>query len=102
MLLKKKSNLTFCEVRDRYENFRSRCTNPTKSTIETENKVFDFIKETNTNNTNNTKKNKKTKKEKGCTEPLYGKKAKCVINIVPQEQKIDTFNIDKQCIKTRD
>lgn len=104
-MLKKKSNLTFCEVRDRYENFRSRCTNPTKltkSTIETENKVFDFIKETNTNNTNNTKKNKKTKKEKGCTEPLYGKKAKCVINIVPQEQKIDTFNIDKQCIKTRD
>ena len=101
-MLKKKSNLTFCEVRDRYENFRSRCTNPTKltkSTIETENKVFDFIKET---NTNNTKKNKKTKKEKGCTEPLYGKKAKCVINIVPQEQKIDTFNIDKQCIKTRD
>jgi hypothetical protein len=101
-MLKKKSNLTFCEVRDRYENFRSRCTNPTKSTIETENKVFDFIKEKNTNNTNNTKKNKKTKKEKGCTEPLYGKKAKCVINIVPQEQKINTFNIDKQCIKTRD
>ena len=87
-MLDKKSNLTFCQVRDRYENFRSRCTSPTK-TIQNENKLFKFVKD------------KKTKKEKGCTVPLYGKKAKCIINIVPQEQKIDTFNIDKQCIKTR-
>jgi hypothetical protein len=87
-MLNKKSNLTFCQVRDRYENFRSRCTSPSK-TIQNENKLFKFIKD------------KKTKKEKGCTVPLYGKKAKCIINIVPQEQKINTFNIDKQCIKTR-
>ena len=26
-------------------------------------------------------------KEKGCTEPLYGKKSKCIIKIVPQEEK---------------
>jgi hypothetical protein len=39
--------------------------------------------------------------EKGCTEPLYGKKAKCVIKIVPQEEKCKTLQIDKQCIKTR-
>jgi len=88
-MLNKKSNLTFCQVRDRYENFRSRCTSSSK-TIQNENKLFNFVKD------------KKTKKEKGCTEPLYGKKAKCIINIVPQEQKINTFNIDKQCIKTRD
>jgi hypothetical protein len=88
-MLNKKSNLTFCQVRDRYENFRSRCTSSSK-TIQNENKLFKFVKD------------KKTKKEKGCTEPLYGKKAKCIINIVPQEQKINTFNIDKQCIKTRD
>ena len=43
----------------------------------------------------------KTKKEKGCTEPLYGKKAKCVLNIVPQEQKGKTLNIDNKCIKTK-
>jgi len=87
-MLNKKSNLTFCQVRDRYENFRSRCTSPT-NTIQNENKLFKFVKD------------KKTKKEKGCTVPLYGKKAKCIINIVPQEQKINTFNIDKECIKTR-
>jgi hypothetical protein len=83
-MLHKKSNLTYCDVRERYEHFRSRCT-------EDEPKVFTFKK-------NRTLK----KKEKGCTEPLYGKKSKCVINIVPQEDKIATFNIDKKCIKKRD
>ena len=44
----------------------------------------------------------KTQKEKGCTEPLYGKKSKCIIKIVPQEEKCKTLQIDKKCIKTRD
>ena len=82
-MLNKKSGLTYCDVRERYENFRSRCT-------EEKSKVFTF-KKTITRN----------KKEKGCTEPLYGKKSKCVINIVPQEDKIATFQMDKKCIKTR-
>ena len=30
---------------------------------------------------------KKKKPEKGCTEPLNGKKAKCVLKIVPQETR---------------
>ena len=83
-LLGKKSGLTFCEVRDRYENFRSRCT-------ETKPKTFDY------------RKLKKTikKKEKGCTEPLYGKKSKSIIKIVPQSRKVKSFQMDKQCIKTR-
>ena len=83
-LLGKKSGLTFCEVRDRYENFRSRCT-------ETKPKTFDY------------KKLKSTikKKEKGCTEPLYGKKSKSIIKIVPQSRKVKSFQMDKQCIKTR-
>jgi hypothetical protein len=83
-MLNKKSNLTYCDVRDRYENFRSRCT-------EEKPKVFTFKKSTT-----------RRKKEKGCTEPLYGKKAKCVINIVPQEDKTATFQMDKKCIKTRE
>ena len=83
-MLNKKSNLTYCDVRDRYENFRSRCT-------EEKPKVFTFKKTTT-----------RRKKEKGCTEPLYGKKAKCVINIVPQEDKTATFQMDKKCIKTRE
>jgi hypothetical protein len=86
-MLKKKSNLTYCDVRERYENFRSRCTDEIKI-LKDENKLFKF------------KKNK-TKKEKGCTEPLYGKKAKCVINIVPQDHKGKTINIDSKCIKRR-
>ena len=46
--------------------------------------------------------NKKTgKKEKGCTRPLYGKKSKCIIKIVPQETKCSTFQMDKKCEKTR-
>ena len=82
-MLKKKSGLTYCDVRERYEHFRSRCT-------EEKPKVFTFKK-------NITKR----KKEKGCTEPLYGKKSKCVINIVPQEDRSATFKINKKCIKTR-
>ena len=83
-MLKKKSNLSYCDVRERYEHFRSRCTDEKP-------KVFNFKK-------TGTRKNK----EKGCTEPLYGKKSKCVINIVPQEDKVKTFQMDKKCIKTRD
>ena len=85
--LGKKSGLTYCEVRERYEHFRSRCTDEKP-------KIFD-VKTYN-------KKNKSHKtKEKGCTEPLYGKKSKCIIKIVPQEEKCKTMQIDKQCIKTR-
>jgi hypothetical protein len=82
-MLNKKSNLTYCDIRERYEHFRSRCT-------EEPPKIFNFIKKSQT----------KKKTEKGCTEPLYGKKAKCVINIVPQEDKSATFKMDKKCIKS--
>lgn len=80
-MLGKKSGLSYCDVRERYEHFRARCTeeNP---------KMFKF------------RKTKKIK-EKGCTEPLYGKKAKCVIKIVPHDEKCKTLEIDDKCIKTR-
>jgi len=86
-MLKKKSNLTYCDVRERYEHFRARCT-------EEKPKLFTY-KPLNKNKT-------MKKKEKGCTEPLYGKKSKCIIKIVPQDTKQDTFQMDKKCIKTRD
>lgn len=82
-MLNKKSNLTYNDVRERYEHFRSRCT-------EEKPKIFDFKKL-----------QTRKKREKGCTEPLYGKKSKCIINIVPQENKSATLKIDKKCIKTR-
>ena len=40
-------------------------------------------------------KNKTRKKEKGCVEPLFGKKSKCIIKIVPKEEKTPTFQMDK-------
>ena len=47
------------------------------------------------------KKNKTKKKEKGCVEPLYGKKSKCVIKIVPKDKKVPTFQMDEKCKKKR-
>jgi hypothetical protein len=82
-LLKKTSNLSYCDVRERYEHFRARCT-------EEKPKLFKVLK------TQTLK-----KREKGCTEPLYGKKSKCVLNIVPQDEKTNTIQIDKKCIKSR-
>ena len=70
--LDKQSNLTYENVRDRYENFRSRCLVDPKQSLN-------------------------TKKEKGCTEPLYGVKSKCIINIVPKSSKKNTFKMDKKC-----
>jgi len=85
-MLHKKSNLSYCDVRERYEHFRSRCT-------EEKPRLFTYKK---------LDRSLKHKKEKGCTEPLYGKKSKCIIKIVPQDAKEDTFQMDKKCIKTRD
>ena len=82
-MLGKKSNLSYCDVRERYEHFRSRC-------VDEKPRIFNFKRTT------------KKKKEKGCTEPLYGKKSKCIINIVPQEDKSATFQMDEKCIKKRE
>lgn len=83
-MLKKKSNLSYCDVRERYEHFRSRC-------VDEKPKVFKYSEI----------KTRKNKKEKGCTEPLYGKKARCILNIVPQEEKGQSIQIDKKCMKHR-
>jgi hypothetical protein len=84
-MLGKTSGLSYCDVRERYEHFRSRCTQNDAP------KIFKF----------NTTRKKEKEKEKGCTEPLYGKKAKCVIQIVPQEEKTPSFVVDNKCIKVR-
>ena len=88
-MLKKKSNLTYCDVRERYEHFRARC-------VDEKPKVF--YKLVNYSEI----KTRKNKNEKGCTEPLYGKKARCILNIVPQEEKGQSIQIDKKCMKSRD
>tara|TARA_B100000073_G_scaffold314201_1_gene289192 strand:+ start:1163 stop:1708 length:546 start_codon:yes stop_codon:yes gene_type:complete len=70
-MLGKQSGLTYCDVRERYENFRARCLD------------------------------KKQKGEKGCTEPLWGKKAKCVLHIVPKTRRVKTFKMDNSCVMKR-
>ena len=84
-MLKKKSNLTYCDVRERYEHFRSRC-------LDEKPKVYKY----------SDIKTRKNKSEKGCTEPLYGKKARCILNIVPQDEKGQSIQIDKKCMKRRE
>lgn len=73
-LLDKKSGLSYDDVRDRYEHFRSRCLDNPKNIKQYE-----------------------LKKEKGCTEPLYGIKSKCILNIVPKNNRQSTFKIDPKC-----
>jgi hypothetical protein len=76
-MLGKKSGLSYQDVRERYEHFRARCATPASPDVVV------------------------TTLEKGCTEPLVGEKSKCVLHIVPQTQKCETFRMDKRCIKRR-
>ena len=74
-LLNKTSGLSYEDVRRRYEYFRSRClSKPTNIKVIT---------------------------EKGCTESLYGFKSKCVINIIPKDDRISSFKMDPKCIITK-
>jgi hypothetical protein len=74
-MLGKTSGLCYEDVRDRYEHFRSRCLE-------------------------NPKKNKETN-YKGCTEPLYGVKSKCVLNIVPKDNRRNSFKMDPKCVLSK-
>jgi hypothetical protein len=73
-MLGKKSELSYKDVRERYEHFRSRC-------------VVSDLDE---------KKKAPTK-----SEPIYGEKSKCILQIVPNTTKCETFQIDKKCIKQK-
>jgi len=69
-MLGKTSGLSYEDVRDRYEHFRSRCGNFNKT---------------------------KKVKENGCTEPLNGKKSRCILHIVPKSKRGESLKIDKLC-----
>lgn len=74
-MLGKDSGLSYCDVRERFEHFRARCT------IEQYEELSNH--------------------EKGCVEPLHGKKSKCITKIVPQDTKSDSFQMDSSCIRHR-
>ena len=71
-MLGKDSGLSYEDVRDRYEYFRARCIVNPKEQVN-------------------------VKKEKGCTEPLYGVKSKCILNIVPRDNRKKSFKMDPMC-----
>jgi len=81
-MLGKKSGLSYADVRERYGHFRSRCA---KSIEELKREHEEIMK----------------KSEKGCTEPLYGEKAKCILKIVPDDTQCNTFDIDEKCMKKK-
>lgn len=92
-MLGKKSGLTYCDVRERYEHFRARCfTDDKKKTLESLGK----------RQTRKLPKGKGKGKEKGCTTPLYGKKSRCILKIVPDSVKCQSLSVDKKCLKRRD
>jgi hypothetical protein len=78
-ILHKKSGLSFETVRERYEHFRARCAIPQSEMP----------------------KIPTPENEKGCTEPLYGEKSKCILKIVPENTKCKTMEIDQKCIKKK-
>ena len=79
-MLDKHSGLTYDQVRERYEHFRSRCTRTKREIL---------------------RKRRTTKREKGCTEPLVGEKSKCILKIVPEKTKCESFTVDKKCVKKK-
>ena len=68
-MLGKKSNLTYNQVRDRYEQFRARCSSKKNIT-------------------------RRKSEEAGCTNPLYGRKTKCVIKIVDADDNCPSFEVN--------
>lgn len=87
-MLGKNSGLSYEDVRERYEHFRARCTKSIKSI-----KCVALV--------NKTLRKQLGKHEKGCVQPLYGEKSKCVLKIIPDDEKCETLEIDKKCIKQR-
>lgn len=100
-MLHKPTNLTYADVRDRYEHFRSRCTDKDnkedneKDKEDNQDKNKDNIKRYSVKQKQIINSKTRKEKEKGCTKPLHGTKAKCIIKIVPQDTKGATFQMHK-------
>ena len=99
-MLGKISGLTYKMVRERYEHFRARCT------VDELQKPIQPFRYKQVNTVRCTSRHctgtRKKKRENGCTDPLYGKKSKCIIKIVPDNERVKTFHIDKSCERSRD
>ncbi len=100
-MLNKDFDMSYEEVRDRFEIFRAKCIIDDKK--EKNSKKIKISKRNSRKKLKSSKKSKKSKskkskeKEKGCINPFYGKKSKCVINIIPFDENIKSLIIDKRC-----
>jgi hypothetical protein len=72
--LGKPNTVSYEEMVQKYENFRARCL---------------------------AHEPKAKKKEKGCTVPLHGKKAMCILNVVPGRTPGATMKVSSECILKR-
>ena len=83
--LGKTNELKFRDVQDRYEHFRARCSSDKKAN----NKKV--------SNTSKTIQKGGKKQHLGCTNSIYGVKARCKLHIVPQTHKGDSLLIHDKC-----
>ena len=82
VMLGKPITLTYKQVKERYENFRARCT----------------LKKSESEMQECKRNIKQMKRERGCTESLYGMKSRCVIVTLPADgPKCDSFMMDDKC-----
>jgi hypothetical protein len=81
-MLCKRIVITYDEVREKYENFRARCSTQRKK---------EKICHSTTRRDRTVKKKKKNIPEKGCVIPYNGVKQKCILRIVPESTKCKTF-----------
>lgn len=106
-MLQKESGLTYDAVRDRYEHFRARCRQDKEGEIAKEQIAKEQIAKDGNDadkgaslyksGDSDKKENKDKNKERGCVEPVYGVKSKCVLNIVPLDEPCKTLNVDSRC-----
>lgn len=94
-MLGKPCTLSYDDVRQRYEHFRSRCLDKKTPARATRQKPALTVckKKKSSKNKGNTMQ----QREKGCIDSFYGKKAKCIIRIVPTSSKQPTFTMNNAC-----
>ena len=103
-MLGKESGLSYEMVKERYEHFRARCSKELLPKM----KNYTLKKDSGTigtigsvGETSGFASGTIGSVEKGCTEPLVGEKAKCILKIVPEKTKCKTFSVDTKCVKHR-
>jgi hypothetical protein len=103
-MLGKNIKISYDEVRERYEHFRSRCTEAKIANKKQSGKTDKSSKSSKTNKSSKTSKatgktNNPSKivKENGCVKPMYGTKSRCLLRIVPANGNEKTLTISNKC-----